>query len=343
MDRVRISIIIPVYNAGNFLVDCLESIRSQKMTSYEVILVDDGSTDESPAICDSYASQDRRFTVIHKENGGVSSARNTGLAAACGDYVMFVDSDDMLTPDALELMSGATEDNPDFLVGAFEILDDDVHSAVVRPLYSESFSNDRLSDFFDSTMLFCGELYRGPWAKLYRLSFIRKYSLTFDVNLSYGEDKLFVYEYVTHISSAASVNVPVYRYFRRSGTLSGGRTTEKRLSQLLDAIPLYAEAFLQLMQVHPGCATLRRVYHNEIVCNDILRVFRTFLKIRTDLLSEQVIARLYRFMVEDKEIRLFERRVPGQFINMLAYKFGNPVVSYRFYRLTSSLLDCFYR
>ena len=343
MDKVRISIIIPVYNAGKYLDGCLKAIREQKMTSYEVILVNDGSTDDSPAICDRYASEDRRFSVIHKENAGVSSARNAGLAAASGDYVMFVDSDDMLSADALERVCAAAENDPDFVVGGFEILDDDVLSGEVRPLSSGFFPSDRLPDFFDSTMLSCGELYRSPWAKLYRLSLIRHHSITFADHLSYGEDKLFVYQYLSHISSAASVNVPVYRYFRRADTLSGGRTTERRLSQLLDAVPLYAEAFLRLLDVHPDCGPLRRVFHNEIVCNDILRIFRTFLKISTDLLTEQVVAQLYRFMDKDKEIRLCERRVPGQLINMFAYRCGNPALSYRFYRFVSSVLDIFYR
>ena len=343
MDKVRISIIIPVYNAGKYLADCLESIRRQRMTSYEVVLIDDGSTDDSAAICDAYAEQDSRFSVIHKTNAGVSSARNEGLKVAKGEYVMFVDSDDLVAEDSLDFMSAATENNPDFVVGGFAIMEEDSLSGKVLPTASGYFQQENISDFFDSTMLSCGELYRGPWAKLYRLSLIRSRSLTFDVNLSYGEDKLFVYEYLRHVSSAASVNLSVYRYFRRTGTLSGGRTTEKRLSQLLDVVPLYSAAFLQLIHMCPDSVSLSRVYHNEIVCNDIFRILRTFVKIKTELLTEQGIAGLYHLIDQDRESRLLERRVPGQLINMCLYRFGNPALSYRFYRLASSVLNSFYR
>ena len=88
MDKVKISIVIPVYNAERYLDACLASILSQKMTSYEVILVDDGSGDSSPLICDRYSATDPRFRTIHKANGGVSSARNAGLSLAKGEYVL---------------------------------------------------------------------------------------------------------------------------------------------------------------------------------------------------------------------------------------------------------------
>ena len=104
MDKCRLSIIVPVYNAEDYLDRCLISIVEQDFASYEVILVDDGSSDSSPLICDRYSDADPRFRTIHKKNGGVSSARNAGLNLAKGEYVMFVDSDDALTPDALTVI-----------------------------------------------------------------------------------------------------------------------------------------------------------------------------------------------------------------------------------------------
>ena len=104
MDKNRLSIIVPVYNAEEYLDRCMISILEQDFSSYEVILVDDGSTDSSPMICDRYSATDPRFRTIHKKNGGVSSARNAGLDLAKGEYVMFVDSDDALLPDSLEMM-----------------------------------------------------------------------------------------------------------------------------------------------------------------------------------------------------------------------------------------------
>ena len=96
-----ISVIVPVYNVEKYLNKCLDSIISQTYTNLEIILIDDGSTDNCGKICDEYASKDKRIKVIHKENAGVSSARNYGIQCATGDWIMFVDSDDWIEFDAI--------------------------------------------------------------------------------------------------------------------------------------------------------------------------------------------------------------------------------------------------
>ena len=100
---VKISVIVPIYNAGKYLQTCLNSIINQTYQNYEVILVDDGSTDDSGLVCDQYAEQDRRLHVIHKKNEGLICARMSGLAVAQGDYVAFVDADDWVDADFLEV------------------------------------------------------------------------------------------------------------------------------------------------------------------------------------------------------------------------------------------------
>lgn len=116
MNRIKFTIIVPVYNVEKYLSECIESILKQTYTNYEVILVDDGSKDKSPEICDKYAHIDNRVKVIHKENGGLSDARNFGIAAAKGDYLVFVDSDDWIEPEALNCMNSATSDHPDVII-----------------------------------------------------------------------------------------------------------------------------------------------------------------------------------------------------------------------------------
>ena len=118
MDKNRISIIIPVYNAEDYLARCLDSIFEQSFASYEVILVDDGSTDSSPLICERYSSTDPRFRTVHKQNGGVGSARNAGMNLAKGEYLMFVDADDALLPDALEMVMENVS-GEDLVVGSY--------------------------------------------------------------------------------------------------------------------------------------------------------------------------------------------------------------------------------
>lgn len=98
----KVSIIVPVYNAEKYLRECVESVLCQTLSDIELILVDDGSTDSSPTLCDQYAAQDRRVKVIHKPNGRAASARNAGLRVASGEYVAFVDADDWISPDMYE-------------------------------------------------------------------------------------------------------------------------------------------------------------------------------------------------------------------------------------------------
>ena len=100
----KVSVIVPVYNAERYLAQCVDSILAQTLQDMQVILVDDGSTDSSPAICDAYAGKDRRVQVIHKVNGRAASARNAGLRAAAGEYVAFVDADDWISPEMYEAM-----------------------------------------------------------------------------------------------------------------------------------------------------------------------------------------------------------------------------------------------
>ena len=110
MENVLVSVVIPVYNVEAYLRECIDSVLSQTYPHFEIILVDDGSTDSSGAICEEYVNQDHRITVIHKQNGGLSSARNAGLDKASGQYVYFLDSDDWILPDALESLVSAAED-----------------------------------------------------------------------------------------------------------------------------------------------------------------------------------------------------------------------------------------
>ena len=102
MTDALISVIVPVYNVEQYLTKCLESIVSQTYTNLEILLIDDGSTDGSGEICDRFASKDSRISVIHKANGGVSTARNLGMELCTGEYIMFVDADDYLSKNAIE-------------------------------------------------------------------------------------------------------------------------------------------------------------------------------------------------------------------------------------------------
>ncbi len=116
--EIKFSIIIPVYKVEQYLSNCLDSVIRQSYSNWEAILVDDGSPDSCPQICDSFAEKDKRFVVIHKKNGGLSDARNAGLRIAVGDYILFLDSDDEMAKDSLEhFNSYISKQHPDIAVG----------------------------------------------------------------------------------------------------------------------------------------------------------------------------------------------------------------------------------
>ena len=114
--KPKISVIVPVYNTEKYLQRCIDSILLQSFTDFELLLIDDGSTDSSGTICDKYAEQDSRIRVFHKANGGASSARNIGLDNAIGEWVCFVDSDDSLTRDAVEILCTNCNNGADIVI-----------------------------------------------------------------------------------------------------------------------------------------------------------------------------------------------------------------------------------
>ena len=202
-----VSVIVPVYNVEKYLKKCIKSICNQSFRNIEIILVDDGSSDNSPAICDEIAKEDKRIKVIHKANSGVSSARNCGINASDGDYIMFVDSDDWLPADSIELLYYAIKkDSSDFCAGS-------VCSIWPRGniVYDMPYLNTPCEDL-EQMDTFIGKLNRGPCAKLYKRRIIEDFNISFDEGIKYGEDAMFVYTYLGKCKAVSSINNNVYYY-----------------------------------------------------------------------------------------------------------------------------------
>lgn len=204
-----VSIIVPVYNAEGFISRGIDSILAQSFKDFELILVDDGSTDGCGAICDDYAARDYQVKVIHQQNAGVSSARNAGLKAASGDWLTFVDSDDLVTDCFLESLVNAVSRNQniDLAYCGYGI----VESAISLKTYRSTIyiGDDQIHDVLSQTNL----LYRcSPWAKLFRRSIIVDHALCFDTNLSISEDRLFLYHYLVHVRGIATTSTIGYLY-----------------------------------------------------------------------------------------------------------------------------------
>lgn len=162
-----ISIIVPVYNVESYLPDCINSIQKSTYKNFQLILVDDGSTDSSGAICDCYAASDSRIQVIHTPNRGVSAARNLGLDVANGEYIMFVDSDDWISPETLEEMISLLENaSANMAICGFQIVNDIADSGNVQ---NYRFGNQVLlaDDLVKSQTSADAWIYTSVWAKLY--------------------------------------------------------------------------------------------------------------------------------------------------------------------------------
>lgn len=196
MNPPLISVIVPVYNAESTLSECVGSILGQKYKDFELILVDDGSKDSSPHICDEYAHDNGQVIVFHKPNGGVSSARNHGLDHARGKWIAFVDSDDYVTDGYFD---GVVEQKEDVLIKGYQKLD---HSGIVEGKEAEDLLGiPAFSDFLSQYVT--DSLLRGPVFKFYKRSLIG--DLRFLTDMKIGEDAWFVFNYLARCKSFAVI------------------------------------------------------------------------------------------------------------------------------------------
>ena len=212
---MKISVIIPVYNTEKYLHECISSVINQTYNNLEIILINDGSQDFSGAICDDYAKQDSRIKVIHKENGGVSSARNEGLKLASGDYIAYLDSDDSIEPNMYEvLLKAALEKDVDIISCNYMNIQKDKPLVLNRGIdKSEYEGDDVLYSFFKYSILSSA-----IWNKLYKRNTVK--NLYFDVRFSMAEDVLYNFFAFKKSRKIAYVNSPLHRRNVREGSLT---------------------------------------------------------------------------------------------------------------------------
>lgn len=209
-----ISVIVPVYNVEQYLKKCLDSVISQTYTNLEIILVDDGSTDLGGKICDEYASKDDRITVIHKANGGLGFARNSGLEICSGEYIMFVDSDDWLSADAVQVLYDCiVADGSDLAIGKhIETHEDGNTSEVWRIKESKLLKRtDVLRQLYPKNILPVA-----AWGKLYKRGIFDNIRYT---SVCIAED-LFLFPYIIEQCNKVSVSTEIiYYYYQRPNSL----------------------------------------------------------------------------------------------------------------------------
>lgn len=206
-----ISIIVPVYKAGAFVSSCVDSVLAQTFTNWELLLIDDGSPDESGRICDEYAQVDSRIKVFHKPNGGVSSARNLGLEYASGKWITFVDSDDIIQPMFLEYFENGVHDDVFQLSFFTDYITEHQGILTINHVGDAAFWNtDKIADFFQRYV--DNPILKAVHSKFFLTELIRRNNLQFNHKVRAGEDHLFVLEYLNYIHAAKIINGTGYIY-----------------------------------------------------------------------------------------------------------------------------------
>lgn len=218
-----ISIIVPVYNTEKYLDQCIQSILAQTYNDFELLLIDDGSTDSSGAICDKYAEQDSRVRVFHKENGGVSSARNLGLDNAKGEWITFVDADDELYIDALKVLAEISSSTfVDLVIAGYDFYDD-IEKKIIRTTSQPC----QISLFYARdvalTRIYQNKIGFWPWficSKLFKTHIIRANNIYFNEHIAFSEDRLFILEYICAINNRIHfLSNPIYKYRKHENSV----------------------------------------------------------------------------------------------------------------------------
>ena len=221
-----ISVIIPVYNTEKYLRKCVESILSQTFTDFELLLINDGSTDSSGAICDEYAQKDTRVRVFHKENGGVSSARNLGLDKARGQWITFVDSDDYVEP---EMLSCIHQYEDEELIAMSYIYEKE---PVIE--YEKLKDKKILLSSRNLTEILMLGAFMTPYSKFYKREIIEIHKIRFNERLTAREDTLFVWVYLLRIENIRTIDLSLYHYCIKEEGLSHKRISIEESIYALD-------------------------------------------------------------------------------------------------------------
>ena len=231
MDKPLVSVIIPVYNVENYLRECIDSVLNQTYDNFEIILVDDGSTDSSGKMCGEYAGKNTRITVIHKKNGGLSSARNAGAEKASGKYIYFLDSDDYIDKETFSALVKNAEDNSSDMVffSAFSFIDGG-GEAKQNYVYKNEYKTDSGRNVFDM-LIKNGEFHSAVPLLFFKNEFIKKNGLSF-VDGIYHEDMIFTFEAFMSASRVSNVNEQLYKRRYRSGSIMMSRKSEKYFNDM---------------------------------------------------------------------------------------------------------------
>lgn len=261
----KISVIVPVYNVEKYINRCVNSILAQTFIDFELILVDDGSTDNCGAICDEHAMRDNRISVIHQKNAGVSVARNNGVKEANGKYITFIDSDDWVSSKCLERMYFACEEN-NAQMAICDIAMVDTES-VETPIPV----NERITTGEDALKkygILMDSRFRGPYAKLVKREIVLEHP--FPEDRTYGEDAACVYLWMWDAKKIADIEEKHYYYFQRSGSVVHAAYGWHKLGNFdtyNELLLFYRSVGMKELFDHTLCIYLNEIIAGYEICN----------------------------------------------------------------------------
>lgn len=236
IESPQISIIIPIYNVERYLRQCIDSILAQTFTDFELLLIDDGSPDGCPAICDEYAGKDARIRVFHKQNGGVTSARNKGLDNAKGNWIIYIDGDDWIEPTYVEeLYNAAINNEADIAICGFRFVYEDGSSVIEHPTIWNDNKQASLNRYIASIWTTaCGSIQK---SNLYKDNSIRS-----PKNITFCEDFHLMVRLCYFANKVISIDRPLYNYRQRSSSIVhslNDKTWRDELSTYLEIIDFF--------------------------------------------------------------------------------------------------------
>jgi glycosyltransferase involved in cell wall biosynthesis len=258
---MKISIIIPVYNSTLYLKQCVESILAQTYHNLEILLVDDGSTDDSPKICDEYATKDSRIITIHKQNGGTSDARNVGLEKASGDYITFMDNDDYWSnPEALnDIVKIIDETQPDVVMHTNMVYWQDKEKTVNPPSFDRRLVSGKKREDAVGNLIKSGMLTVTVWTKLVKTSLIREHDLYFKKGIR-NEDTDWIARMLIYAERFEWYDKPFYMYRKGHET---AQTSQKMKYYMVNDLKNILIEYTEYAQQHMD-EKYRRVFYSYL-------------------------------------------------------------------------------
>lgn len=318
------SIIVPIYNVSKYLRRCLDSIINQSFKDFECLLIDDGSTDDSPMICKKYAERDERFQFFQKENGGVSTARNLGLKHAKGTWICFIDSDDYVET---EYLSGfqRISNRGDLLCQGIIWCSIENGSKQRLPLQEQYVAKDKFA--IPLIEMYRTGIYYFLMTKAFKREIITENHLLFDVSLRRRQDEMFINRYITKISSLNLSSVCKYNHFLTT------KERMKKMASIYDSLSFNIDSVTYYC-LYKFCKNNDEFTQLSRICGErvLLRIFDSYLEISPIRKKKEVL-----FLI--KYIKPYKKHI--ELSNSLRWRLLRPVLFFNSYYITKIWLYCY--